>query len=110
MLRSRDSGSCHFHCTVLADLCGADVCLCLFLLLKIVYLPIYAKLGLVIGMTKQMSNGKKVDRELFTLEYDVDLTSFGRHDFRMVNNSLCLPPYRSDICMIIELYCPLIAM
>ena len=47
-------GSCHFHCTVLAALCGAGVCLCLFLLLKVVYLPIYAKLGLVVGMTKEM--------------------------------------------------------
>ena len=35
--------------------------LCLFLLLNVVYLVICAKLGLVVGMTKQMSNGKKVD-------------------------------------------------
>ena len=33
----------------------------LFLLLNVVYLVIYAKLGLVVGMTKQMSDGKKVD-------------------------------------------------
>ena len=56
-----DGGSCHFHCTVLAALCGAGVCLCLFLLLNVVYLPIYAKLRLVVGMTKQMSNGKEAD-------------------------------------------------
>ena len=56
-----DGGSCHFHCTVLVALCGAGVCLCLFLLLYVVYLVIYANLGLVVGMTKQMSNGKEVD-------------------------------------------------
>ena len=47
--------------TTVVVLCDASVCLCLFLLLKIVYLPIYAKLGLVVGMTKQMSDGKEVD-------------------------------------------------
>ena len=31
------------------------------LALKVVYLPIYAKLGLVVGITKQMSNGKEAD-------------------------------------------------
>ena len=51
----------HFHCTVLAALCGAGVCLCLFLLLNVVYLAIYVKLGLVVGVTKQMSNGKEED-------------------------------------------------
>ena len=56
-----DNGSCHFHCTVLVALCGAGVCLCLFLELDVVYLPIYAKLGSVVGMTKQMSDGKKAD-------------------------------------------------
>ena len=30
-------------------------------LLNVVYLPIYTKLGLVVGMTKQMSDGKEVD-------------------------------------------------
>ena len=58
-VRDTDNGSCHFHCTVLADLCGASVCL--FRLLNVVYLPIYAKVGLVVGMTKQMSNGKEGD-------------------------------------------------
>ena len=53
----------------------------------------YVKLGLVVGMTKQMSNGKEADSELLTLENHIDLTSFGRHDFSRVNNSLCLPPY-----------------
>ena len=57
-LRGTDNGSCHFHCTVLAALCSASVCLCLFLALDVGYLPIYAKLGLVVGMTKQMSDGK----------------------------------------------------
>ena len=56
-----DGGSCHPHCTVPAALCGAGVCLCLFLLLNAVYLAIYAKLGLVVGMTKQMSYDKEVD-------------------------------------------------
>ena len=56
-----DGGSCHFHRMLLADVCGAGVCLCLFLLLKVAYLPIYAKLGWVVGMAKQMSNGKEVD-------------------------------------------------
>ena len=44
-----------------AALCGAGVCLCLFLGLNVVYLPNYAKLGFVFGMTKQMSNGKEAD-------------------------------------------------
>ena len=41
---------------------------------------------------KQMS---KIGRhsELLTFENHVELTSFGRHDFSQVNNSLCLPPY-----------------
>ena len=56
-----DGGSCHFHHTVLEALCDRGVCLCLFLALNVVYLPIYAKLGLVVGMTKQMSDGKEVD-------------------------------------------------
>ena len=56
-----DNGSCHFQRTVLAALCGAGVCLCLFLLLNVVYVVIYAILGLVVGMTKQISNGKEVD-------------------------------------------------
>ena len=64
------------------------LCLCLILLINVVYLPICAKLGLVVGMTKQMS-----DSELLTLENHVDFTSFGRHDFSRVNNSLRLPPY-----------------
>ena len=58
-LRGTDNGSC--HCTVLAALCDAGVCLCLFLALDVVYLSIYAKLGLVVGMTKQTSDGKEVD-------------------------------------------------
>ena len=60
-LRGKDNVSCHFHCTVLAALCGAGVCLYMFLALDVVYLPIYAKLGLVVGMTKQMSDGKEAD-------------------------------------------------
>ena len=56
-----DGGSCHFHCTISAALCAAGVCLCLFLLLNVVYLAIYAKLWLVVGMTKQMSNAEDVD-------------------------------------------------
>ena len=60
-LYGTDGGSCHFHCTISAALYGAGVCICLFLLLNVVYLAIYAKLWLVVGMTKQMSNGKEVD-------------------------------------------------
>ena len=60
-LRGTDNEWCHFHCTVLAALCGVGVRLCLFLALDVFYLPIYAKLGLVVGMTKQMSNGKEAD-------------------------------------------------
>ena len=52
---------CLSHCTILTALCGVNGCLCLFILLNVVYLPIYAKLGLVVGMTKQMSNGKEAD-------------------------------------------------
>ena len=78
---------------VLAVLCGAGVCSCLFLALDVVYLQIYAKLGLFVGMTKQMSDSKEIDSELLTLEIHVDLTSFDRHDFPRVNNSLCLIPY-----------------
>ena len=39
-VRGTDNGSCHFHSTLLAALCGAGVCL--FFLLNVVYLPIYA--------------------------------------------------------------------
>ena len=60
-LRCEDNGSCHFHCTVPSALCDAGVCLGLFLVLNVVYLPIYAKLGLVVGMTKQISNDKEAD-------------------------------------------------
>ena len=56
-----DNGSCRCHRTVPAVFCVAGVCLCLFLLLNIVYLPIYAKLGLVVGMTNQTSNDKEAD-------------------------------------------------
>ena len=56
-----NGGSCHFHCTVPSALCDAGVCLCLFLLLNVVYLAIYAKLWLIVGMTTQMSNGMEVD-------------------------------------------------
>ena len=69
-LRGTDNGSCHFHCTLLAALCSAGVCLCLFLALDVVYLPIYAKLGLVVGMTKQMSDGKEAEN----VENHVDRT------------------------------------
>ena len=56
-----DGGSCHFHRMVLAALCGAGVCVRLFLLLNVIYLTIYVKLGLTVGKTKQMSNGKEAD-------------------------------------------------
>ena len=60
-LLGADNGSYHFHCMMLADFCGSGVSLCLFLLLDVVYLAISAKLGLVVGMIKQMSNSKEVD-------------------------------------------------
>ena len=47
---------------VLAALSSEGVCLCLFLALDVFYLPIYDKLGLVVGMTKQMSDGKEADK------------------------------------------------
>ena len=59
--RSTDNRSCHFHRTVLAAVCGAGVCLCVFILLNVVYLLICAKLRLVVGMTNKMSNGKELD-------------------------------------------------
>ena len=43
---------------------GSMRCRCLFmffLALDVVYLQIYAKLGLVVDMTKQMSDGKEAD-------------------------------------------------
>ena len=55
------SGCAWYRQRVLSALCGAGVCLCLFLALDVVYSPIYAKLGLVVGMTKQMSDGKEAD-------------------------------------------------
>ena len=60
-LRGKDGGSCHFHRTVLEAPCDASVCLSLFLLLNVVYLPIHAKLWLIVVMTKQTSDGKEVD-------------------------------------------------
>ena len=60
-LYGTDGGSCRFRCAVLAALCIAGVCLCLFFLLNVFYLPIYIKLGLVVGMTKQMPDGQEVD-------------------------------------------------
>ena len=58
----RTSGSVYLSTVLVsAALCVAGVCLCFFLLLNVVYLPIYAKLRLVVGMTKQMSNGKEID-------------------------------------------------
>ena len=44
--------SCTFQRAVVAARRGTD---------GVVYLPIYAKLGLVVGMTQQMSDGKEVD-------------------------------------------------
>ena len=43
---------------------GSLWCRCLFMFISCnnaVYLPIYAKLGLVVDMTKQMANVKEVD-------------------------------------------------
>ena len=51
------------------------------------------KLWFLVGMTKQISDGKDLDNELLTLDNHVDLTSFSRHHFSWVNNSLCLPLY-----------------
>ena len=91
-LHGADNGSCHFHCMILMDFCGAGVCLCLFLLLE-VYLVICATLGLVVGMTKQMSNDKGVDIINCSPSKIMSTSLFCRHDFPRVDNSLCLPPY-----------------
>ena len=56
-----DGGYCCFQRAVLSILSGAGVYLYLFLLLNVVYLLIYVKLGLVVGITEQISHGKKVD-------------------------------------------------
>ena len=74
---------------------GNGDCLCLFMFVSYFKrcLFAYVKIGLVVGLAKQMSDDKEVDSELITLENHVDLTLFGRHDFSLVNNSLCLPPY-----------------
>ena len=60
-LHGADGGSCQFQSAELAALCNAGVCLALILLLNAVYLPIHLKLGLVVGMTNQMSDGKEED-------------------------------------------------
>ena len=73
-----DGGSWHFRCTVLAALWAAGVCLCLFLLLNVIYLPIYAKLRLVVGMAKQMLNDKEAD----IVKNHVERTKWDRHDDR----------------------------
>ena len=52
-LRGADGRSCRFQRAVLADLCSAGFCLYSFRLLIIVYMPIYIKLGLVVGMTNK---------------------------------------------------------
>ena len=84
---------CHFHCTVLAAHCGADVWLCLFLALNVVYLSIYAKLGLVFDMTKQMSNGKEVDI-VNCQPSKIMSTSFRSVDMIFLGLTIhCLPPY-----------------
>ena len=66
---------------VLAALCGAGVCLCLFLALDDVYLPIYVKVGLVVGMTKQMSDGKEAD---IVNCYPSKIMSTQRSEFDMI--------------------------
>ena len=54
-----------------------------------VYLQIYAKQGLVVGMTKQMSNCKAVDIVYCQPSIIMSTSfvhSFGRNDFSRVNN------------------------
>ena len=78
-LRGEDGGSCQFscrcQCSVLATLRGADVCLCLSLQFNVVYLSIYVKLGLVVGMTKKTSDGKEVDTLNVSTPYKMISTS-----------------------------------
>ena len=74
MYDGTDNGSCQFHCTAPAALCGAGVCLRLFLLLNIVYLLIFAKLWLVVGITKQMSKPSKI---MLTSFRSVDMIFLG---------------------------------
>ena len=57
---------------ILAASHGAGVRL--FPSFNVVYLLIDVKLGLVVGMTKQMSDEKEVDSELLTLKNHDDLT------------------------------------
>ena len=71
VLRGTDNGSCHFHCMVQAALCGAGVCLCLFLALDVVYLPIYAKLGTVWVQAQQ--NGHHVYRQKESIFWNLRL-------------------------------------
>ena len=79
-LRGTDGGSCRFHCMILAAFCDSGVCLCLFLLLNVVYLPIYARVDRRYDKTNVKWYGGR-HSELLTLENHADLTSFGRHDF-----------------------------
>ena len=78
-LRGNSRGSFHFHCTAIAAPCSAGVCLYLFLLLNVVYLPIYAKLGLVVGMTKIMLTERRSVDMIFlglTIHYVYHITIY----------------------------------
>ena len=57
----------------------AIVCLRLIILIKIAYLSIIVKLWLVIGMTKETSDGKDVD-----YRYANPRSSYETHCFRLV--------------------------
>lgn len=64
-LLGADGGSCHCSCRfqrrLPEDQCDADVCLYLFHFLIVVCLLNYVKLGLAVGVTKQMSGGNEVE-------------------------------------------------
>ena len=103
-LRRADNGSCHSHYTVLAALCDAGVfyVLCLFLLINVLYLPMLLKLGLIVGLTKQTSDGKEIDmlncyNRKSCRSIEVKSTWFSR-----VNKFTMSTYLQSDICIMVK--------
>ena len=69
----------------------AIICLCLFILWNMVYLLIYGKLGLVVGMTKQISDGKKIWSSQVSIS--IYLPPYHQIWSSQVSISIYLPPY-----------------
>ena len=61
-VRGTDNGSCNFHCTVLAALHGAYVCLCFVSFNKRRLFSDLCQTRVVRRYDKQMSDGKEVDK------------------------------------------------